>query len=210
MEIIVVETKGLSFAELEKYLRFASPARREVIRKKLSEEDKVLSLLAALLVRSELSKRLGVPAKRLAFERGALGKPYLKGGGTQFSVSHTKGAVCLAMSYGESDIGVDIELKRRRVSERLKARVLSDGERAEVSSDEDFIRVWVKKEAFLKRTGIGVATDLKGADTSILPDTSVYPFGEYFIGASGRLSASAEIRMLPAEELLRRLLPDKE
>ncbi len=207
MDIIAIRTEGIAFSEVEGYLRCVSSGRRAAILKKASEIDKVQSLIAGLLLRSEVSRRIGIPEKKLSFVKGALGKPYVRGGGVQFSLSHTRGAVCVAIGEdADGEIGVDIELRTRRASDRLKERVLSDRERAEVYTDEDFIRVWVKKEAFLKRTGIGVATDLKGADTSILPDTKDFCFGEYYIGASGKGAAEANITELSVNELLSRFV----
>ena len=87
MDIIVVHTEGAEFSALEKYLSCVSKARKSVVLKKASDEDKVQSLVAALLLRSELSKRLGIPHGKVAFEKGPHGKPYIKGGGAQFSAA---------------------------------------------------------------------------------------------------------------------------
>ncbi len=203
MDIIVIETAGVQFAELEKYLGCVGKARQAAIMKKQSEEQKIQSLTAGLLVRSELSRRTGLPMDKIAFEKGAHGKPYLKGRSVQFSLSHTSGAVCAAFSEGEEDIGVDIECRSRRVGENTRARVLSANERALSPDGEDFIRIWVKKEAFLKRTGIGIATALCGADTTLLPDISVLEAGEYFVGAAGRDAAEASLTVMPLSELLK-------
>ena len=202
MDIIVVYTSEIEFPTLEKYLSCVSKARKSAVLKKASDEDKVQSLVSVLLLRSELSKRLGIPHKKVVFEKGTHGKPYIKGGGAQFSVSHTKGAVCVAISDSETEIGVDIERKDRRVSEKLKERTLSKNELAKLNSDEDFLRMWVQKEAFLKRTGIGLTTVIRGVDTTILKDLRVYECGEYFVGSAGIDVDKAQIRVLPLEELL--------
>lgn len=204
MEIIVVYTSGAEFSALEKYLPCVSKARKAAVLKKASDEDKVQSLAAALLLRSELSKRLGIPHKKVAFEKGAHGKPYIKGGGAQFSVSHTKGAVCVALSDGEAEIGVDIERKDRRISDKLKERTLSKNELAQLTSDEDFLCMWVQKEAFLKRTGIGLTTVIRGVDTTLIKDLAAYDCGEYFVGAAGPTAGEAQVRVLQLEELVAR------
>lgn len=202
MEIIVVYTSGVEFSALERYLGCVSKARKSVVLKKATDEDKVQSLISALLLRSELSKRLGIPYKKVEFVKGAHGKPYIKGGGAQFSVSHTKGAVCVAISDGDSEIGIDIERRDRRISDKLKERVLSENELAGLSSDEDFLRMWVQKEAFLKRSGIGLTTVIRGIDTTILNDLAVYECGGYFIGAAGTDPDKAEIKVPQLNELL--------
>lgn len=205
MDIIVVYTGGAEFSALEKYFGCVSKARKATVLKKASDEDKVQSLVAALLLRSELSKRLGIPHKKVVFEKGAHGKPYIKGGGAQFSVSHTKGAVCVAISESETEIGVDIERRDRRISDTLKERTLSKNELAGLSTDEDFLRMWVQKEAFLKRTGIGLTTVIRGVDTTVLKDLAVYECGKYFVGVAGTTADEAQVRVLPLEELLARL-----
>lgn len=204
MEIIVVYTAGIGFSRIEKYLGCVSAARKMTVLKKSTEEGRVQSLTAALLVRSELSRRLGISRKSISFERGAHGKPYIIGGVAQFSVSHTTGAVCAAFSDGDNEIGVDIERRDRRVSSRLKERALSRNELSQCADDENFLRMWVQKEAFLKRSGIGLATVIRGADTTQLNDIAVYDCGEYFIGCAGRTADRAEIIVLPLDELLQR------
>ena len=75
-------------------------------------------------------------------------------------------------SDGESgEVGVDIERRDRRVSERIRDRILSENEKLLVSSTEDLLRLWVQKDAFLKRLGPGIADDLRGADTTLMQDT---------------------------------------
>ncbi len=202
MDIIVVYTSGVDFQTLEKYLTCVSKARKSAVLKKASDEDKVQSLVAALLLRSELSKRLGIPHKKVVFEKGAHGKPYIKGGGAQFSVSHTRGAVCVAISDSETEIGVDIERRDRRISEKLKERTLSKNELAQLNSDEDFLRMWVQKEAFLKRTGIGLTTVICGVDTTVLKDLTVHECAEYFVGLAGTTADRAKVRVIQLEALL--------
>ncbi len=204
MDIYVIETAGADYAQVEKYLTLVGSSRRDAVKRKLSEEAKLQSLIAGLLVRSEIAYRLGVDMKKVAFCKGAHGKPYVRGGGVQFSLSHTEGAVCAAFAEDNGDIGVDIERRDRKVSERLKQRTLSENENALVDSDDDFIKLWVKKEAFLKRTGLGIAQGLRGADTTILPDISVYSCGGYYIGISGKGADEANIIHLSLDGLLSR------
>lgn len=201
MEVLIVTTDDIDFAGAQEYLSQVSSLRRSRIMKKRSEEDKLLALTAGLLVSSELSRRSGIPRERLRYAHGAFGKPYLIGSELQFSLSHTRGAVCAVFSDA-GEVGADIERRDRRVGERLYSRVLSDRERLLVNSGEDFIRLWVQKEAFLKRLGTGIADDLRGADTTLLRDTVVREFGGYFVGISGAGSEQAEIHAMTFRELV--------
>lgn len=201
IDVIVVLTGGAEFSQAEKHLGCVSALRRNRIAKKRSDEDKLLSLTAGLLLSLELSRRTGIPRERLWYEHGSFGKPYLVGSDLQFSLSHTRGAVCAAFS-DNGEVGADIESVSRRVSEGLYARVLGENERPLVHSGEDFIRLWVQKEAFLKRLGTGIASDLRGADTTLMKDTAVFSAGEFLVGVSGKGAENAAIRTVSLDELL--------
>lgn len=205
LDIILIETAGLSFSQISGFLPCVSKARREGISRKKKERDKINALLAELLVISEIRQRGCARGlrQRVEFERGPFGKPYIKGGGLWFSLSHTDGAVCAAFS-SQGEVGVDIEPCSRRISEKLYSRVLSEGERVQVSSAEDFLRAWVRKEAFLKRLGVGITRDLRGVDTAVIPDTAVLEKNGFFIGASGEGAGAADVAVLSADELLMR------
>lgn len=204
MEILVLKVSDrLTWLELEGYMGCLSGARQRGILKKKREGDRINALLSQLLVLSELSRRTGLPLRKIKFELGTHGKPYLKDGGVQFSLSHTGGAICAAFSDKE-EIGVDIERKDRRVNDVMYKRVLSDEEMFLLTSNSDFLRFWVQKEAFLKRLGIGITRDLRGVNSPELPDTTAIDFDGYFIGASGKGACDASIREVTLDEILDR------
>lgn len=193
LQIIVLETSGIAYSEVEEYLRYLPRGRRAAVLGKISDRDRVESLAAGLLVRAELSAKTGIAPKNMSFRKGRHGKPYLAESGVQFSLSRTMGAVCLAISDGTEDIGVDIERRDRPVSRQLKSRVLAFNELSQVYTNEDLIRIWVKKESFLKRVGIGTVSDMKMADTTLLPDTYIYECGSFFVGISGKGADKAQL-----------------
>ena len=191
MDIYFLETCGLRFSDVEHYLPKVTESRRRSVLRKRDESAKVESLMAEVLVLWGIRQRTGLSPREVEFSRGAHGKPYITGSDLYFSLSHTKGAVCAAFS-GE-EVGVDIERRDRQVSEAVKTRVLSDRELFVCSDGEDFIKAWVRKEAFLKRLGVGITRDLRNVDTLMLPDTAGYSHGDYIIGASGSGAESAKI-----------------
>lgn len=204
MEVITVLTGGAGFEDAAEYLPYVSALRRDRIARKRSGSDKLLSLTAGLLISLEVTRRIGIPRGSIRYVHGAFGKPYLDGSTLQFSLSHTKGAVCAVFSDGESgEVGVDIERRDRRVSERIRERILSENEKLLVSSTEDLLRLWVQKEAFLKRLGTGIADDLRGADTTLMQDTEALCCGEYLVGVSGREAGAAQVKVITLDELLR-------
>lgn len=212
--LILTYSQSLSWKELEGYLGCLTPARRRGVLKKKQESDRINSLLSRLLVLSEITRRTGIPQNKIRFDFGTHGKPYLKNSKLQFSLSHTNGAVCAAFSAIPDDntaensdigeIGIDIENRRRRVNPVIYDRSLAKDEKPLVRSPEDFIRCWVKKEAFLKRTGFGIVCDLKGINTNLLPDTAAFDCGELIVGASGRGALTAAVTTISLEELLGR------
>ena len=204
MEFIMVLTGGASFEDAAEFLPYVSALRRFRIAGKRSSADKLLSLTAGLLISLELSRRTGIPREKIRYTHGEFGKPYIEGSSVQFSLSHTKGAVCAAFSEGGSgEIGVDIERRDRRVSERIRERILSENEKPLAGSTSDLLRLWVKKEAFLKRLGTGIADDLRGADTTLMQDTEAVCCGEYYIGISGKGADVARMDVITLDELLR-------
>lgn len=221
--LILTYSESISWKELEGFLGCLTPARQRGVLKKKSCFDRINTLLSRLLVLSEISRRTGIPEKKIRFDFGAHGKPYLKNSSLQFSLSHTKGAVCAAFSAIEAssdsaadsgkpenneigEIGIDVEDRSRRVADTMYKRSLSPEEQASVHTPEDFLRVWVKKEAFLKRMGTGIISDLRGLNTNILPDTAAFDCGDYIIGASGKGALTAAINMITLDELLNRYI----
>ncbi len=201
MEVVTVLTGGAAFEDAAEYLPYVSALRRDRIARKRSSQDKLLSLTAGLLVSHEVSRRTGIPREKIRYIHGTFGKPYLEGNALQFSLSHTDGAVCAAFS--DEEVGVDIERRDRRVSSRIMERVLSENEKPLVSSTVELIRLWVQKEAFLKRLGTGIADDLRGADTTLMQDTAALDCGDYLLGVSGHGANSVAVRVLSLEEFLR-------
>lgn len=206
MEIILLRTsENLTWTELSGFMGCLDSARRAAVNKKANDADKINALLARLLVTSEINRRTGLSERKIRFTHGTYGKPYLKDSELQFSLSHTKGAVCAA--FGEDgEIGVDVERRDRRVNEAMYKRVLSEEERFHATSDADFIRFWVQKEAFLKRLGVGISRDLRGVNSLELPNTAVIDCGDLLVGASGKGALEAVVSEITLNELLDRFM----
>jgi 4'-phosphopantetheinyl transferase len=88
-----------------------------------------------------------------------------------FSVSHSGAHVVVALVAGTERVGVDLEVVRPRARlAQLAARVLTPEELAHwrgmppEQQPEGFLRHWTRKEAYLKATGVGIATDLRAVD----------------------------------------------
>lgn len=112
---------------------------------------------------------------RLAYE--AHGKPRLAPPAPplQFNLSHADALVLLAVAWGRR-VGLDVEPSARMPDGDLIARrFFSPGEYAAWSAlppDAQplaFMRIWTRKEAFLKATGLGVAA-LGQVEVTVRPD----------------------------------------
>ncbi len=205
MEILLLKTGNVSWNEISGFIGCLDAPRRKSVLAKAHESDKINSLLSRLLLLSELEKRTGIPRKRLSFTLGTHGKPYLKHSELFFSMSHTEGAIVAAFAEDE-EIGADVERRNRRVSERMYPRVLSDEEQRSVRKTEDFLKLWVQKEAFLKRLGVGITRDLRAVSPEKLPDTAAIDCGDYIVGVSGKGAKEAVVLEIPLEELLSRFV----
>ncbi|MEU7600648.1 4'-phosphopantetheinyl transferase superfamily protein [Streptomyces sp. NPDC041003] len=128
-------------------------------------------LVAHVRLRQILGRRLGLPPAEVAFAReecprcgGGHGRPVLaSGAGPHFSLSHTGGRILIAVAG--SPVGVDVEAVGRKPRSGLLRR-LHPEERAAVSAlppgqrDEAVLTCWVRKEAYLKGIGAGLAAGL--------------------------------------------------
>ena len=103
----------------------------------------------------------GCPNPRAEWQYTPEGKPYIKGG-PFFSLSHCQKG--LAVAVDSSPIGIDIE-QIRSYSPSLAERTMNEQELAEITASDDparaFIRLWTRKEAYLKWKGTGITEDLR-------------------------------------------------
>ena len=103
-------------------------------------------------------------------------KPFLKNyPGWHFNISHSKTAVCCALSREE--IGVDIE-EVGEYKESLAAYICNDKELESLHDSEnkanDFYKLWTRKEAVFKMIGSGITNDIKDIlDTPYINITSL-------------------------------------
>ena len=96
------------------------------------------------------------------------GAPYLPDGPC-FSISHCKQGIAVAVS--DLPIGIDIE-GLRTVDEALVRKTMNLEEQSQIAMSQnpevEFIRLWTRKEAYVKMLGTGIISDMHG----ILSDVS--------------------------------------
>lgn len=127
------------------------------------------------LLRRTLAGYLDVEPQELVFELGEYGKPTLVGAKLYFNISHSGDHLLIAVSdLGE--LGVDVEKVRSgRNLHALAGRCFSAREYREwvaLPADQQlpaFYRLWVKKEAFVKAVGRGIAAGLELCEFAVEP-----------------------------------------
>ena len=143
------------------------------------DSDRNRFILCRGILRRLLGGYLGVPPERLYFSYGAHGKPVLRNDlNTQlinFNISHSGEIGLFAFTHGR-EIGVDIEQLRYLTDMDLVARhFFAESERdllgtlPQSQKTEAFFNCWVRKEAFIKATGSGLAWPLNGFEVSLSP-----------------------------------------
>ncbi len=153
----------LHFSDLERYLRFVSPGRRERIRKFRFEKDRLTSLFGELLLRLMLEEHRGIPAGEIRFCADERGRPGLCGrDDVQISLSHS--GRMAAAAFCSRPVGVDLEILRP-ASLSIADRFFREEEvryiREAADREEAFYYIWTRKEAFIKKTGEGLSRDLR-------------------------------------------------
>lgn len=116
----------------------------------------------------------GVIFGEVSFEKN--GKPFFEDCPIHFSLSHS-GGIC-AVAVSDRPIGVDVEQQKENYNSHLIERSLSETEKG--SFDGDFARIWCRKEAVAKMTGIGIT----GYPNDI--DTTAYQFQEQRMEFEGK------------------------
>ena len=100
-----------------------------------------------------------------------------------FNLSHTSGAVLVGLS--DQPIGVDIE-KLRPVSQRAMQRI------ANASTEQEFFRSWVRREARTKRSGDGIST-MARSETPLQYGEYYYELGTFPGYVAGVATRSREV-----------------
>ena len=96
------------------------------------------------------------------------------------SKSHTRGLELFAFS--QTPVGIDIEKMDRPIKNytALAERFFHPAEKVE--SREDFLKLWVKKEAYTKFLRQPLISTI---GKKVPDDVTVQVFGEYYLGVAG-------------------------
>lgn len=116
------------------------------------ENDKITKQKRAgyTLLKYAAKKQWGIDINLSNISVSENGKPYIEG--FNFSISHSGGLVCVAIS--DSEIGVDLECSSKYHKWRsLQRRVLNPNEVVLDCNNETMTKIWTQKEAIFKLNG---------------------------------------------------------
>jgi 4'-phosphopantetheinyl transferase len=191
-----IDPERVTDSELRaRYLALLSSEERARYERFLVDRPRHEYLVAHALVRLVLSRYASVQPKAWQFAAGPSGKPAIAGppghSWLRFNLSHTRG-LCACAVARDLDVGVDVEVNDRPVSEALMASCLTAEERAQVAPWPEgqrsriFLDFWTLKEAYLKARGVGL---------SIAPNALSFRLGP---GESASVSFAAAVEDDPS------------
>ena len=146
----------LTLPELEKSNKF----------RKRSDSDRYI--VTRVILRLILASYVGLKPEDLQFSKNTAGKPELAGG-PHFNLSHAGQYIVLACSA--SPVGIDLEFVNPEFRyEDILATCFKSNEQQIIGNDENprraFYYAWTRKEAVLKKEGLGISDNLPGVDIS--------------------------------------------
>ena len=162
-------------------------------------DDRRRSVAAWLLLRQMLTER-GLDADLLTITENEFGKPAFDSApGVHFSLSHAGDRVMVAVS--DAEVGCDVE-RIVPIDDGMMKMALAETERASLAAfsgaarDRAFIRLWVRKESYLKAVGRGLDFDLSTFSALDIPPSSGwiwhdFDFGDGHIGCACALVRTA-------------------
>ena len=161
--------------KFDNFLQTLYPARKEAVERLNNKKAKLVSMATGLLLQEIVGKELGITPEELIMDKGQQGKPYIVGyQDFCFNISHAGDMVAIA--YGDSPVGIDIEHIRCRENDlKVAKRCFAEEEYRFItyeaykldmegirrSKEERFFMVWTMKEAYLKYKGTGISVPMR-------------------------------------------------
>jgi 4'-phosphopantetheinyl transferase len=188
VQIWIAHLDSISSREIEHFFEALDSSERTRAENFRSMQDRHRYAAAHGFLRLALGEMLGRPANAIALEKSAQGKPQLQSSENderrlKFNLSHAGGWALIAISW-DRELGVDLESAESLPDDneslsKLAARILSKRELeiwttipTAVKRRAKFLRMWTRKEAFVKATGEGLRHDFTNID--LPPDATPF------------------------------------
>ncbi len=212
-QIYFLKYDDISDFQLQELLSLVSDEQQQKVNRYADVDKKRQSLFAKLLLRAVLCRKFKIANKDLKFSVDVNGKPFVENiDNVYFSISHTSSAIAVAVS--EDEIGVDIE-KVRPANPDIAKRyftceeydyILDGGEK----QNERFFYVWTRKEARVKKSGVGFKegfSTFSVFDSDDDADFSTYFVEDFIISESGDMAVEL-IGNIQSQAILRSFIND--
>lgn len=164
--------------EVARLLPLVSSQRRKQALRYTHVFGQYTCLKSYVILKELLHEWSGEETGTLEFLYNEYGAPYLNNG-PYFSISHCKQGIAVVVS--DKPVGIDIE-GIRRVDARLMRKTMNDAELKMIGMSDtpnvEFIRLWTRKEAYVKMLGTGIISDMH----AILSNTDMLTWNEIFNG----------------------------
>lgn len=148
------------YSDYSKFLRLLSPKRLKGLNTENISLNKKAGILGEVILQNVAKTFKGILGE---FDYGQHGKPFFKNlVNLCFNVSHSENLV--AVAFCEKSVGVDIELLRD-VDLKISERFFHENEKLFVKDNKTFLKIWTRKEAYIKYTGSGLSTPLSSFDS---------------------------------------------
>ena len=180
----------LCFANLESGMTALSQDRQEKIRRYAVAQSKLPSFCCAFLVRVILQRDFGMTSDQIQMNYLEKGKPVLVDQAGEIvqphiSWSHSKKAVAVAVN--REPVGVDVEwigVYREKIARKYFSQTEWEHLEQSEQKEQEFYKLWTRKEAFVKRNGEGLRKDLSQIPTQ-LEEMESQRWGEYMVSVCG-------------------------
>lgn len=140
----------------------------------LRNEDRNTYISTHYFLRKELSKILKIPQEEVSICTEQMQKPFLKSDNLDFNISHSSNYFAIIVANSENvKVGVDIEKVNKQIDiEDIINEYMHEDEIVYVKngkglngfSNERFLEIWTRKEAFLKMLGTGIDSHLQSVN----------------------------------------------
>jgi 4'-phosphopantetheinyl transferase len=160
---------SVSQSQFQRYRSVLSLEEQDQAQRFYFEHDRTRYVLAHALARAALAYVSGCSPRELCFGKGPYGRPHAQypdeAVPLSFNISHTAGLVGVALSTC-SPVGLDIEFLQREIAPLEIGRITMTAEELSMlralgmrEMREQFLRLWVLKESYIKARGTGFSTD---------------------------------------------------
>lgn len=168
------DIRDMSENECNKWFSLMSEDKKQKVSRFHFDDDRKRSVAGEMLAKKAIAELCGVPAEEIIFGLEKNGKPYAENADVHFNISHSGNLVVCAVN--DKPVGIDVE-QIRNIELKVAKRVYTadelfylfgfhpEEEDFSILPDEKmllrFFELWTAKEAYLKYTGEGIASELK-------------------------------------------------